>query len=131
MTTKRKVEPAEDSEKLENGGARKLSEKMRGMITSISQEHIFTLSLESMVEPVTAEDSHHCERNWIEKNIKAQVANFRSPMKSDITGPKLLPSGRLASTVQNINSGLIEKGRFVRVTTEINLFLTQRKEKLV
>ena len=108
MATKRKLEPAEESK---HDSARKLSEKLTGILTSIAQDHICPLSLELMVDPVTAEDGHHYERKWVQKTIKAQGTNLRSPMTSEIMGPKLLPSVRAANTIENlVNSGVIEKG---------------------
>ena len=103
----------EDSEHSEDETS-KLSKKfkhVKGITNAIAQEFVCPLSLELMVDPVTAEDGHHYERAWIEKTIKAQGEHLRSPMAHERMGPKLLPAVRVASTVQHlINSGVVEKG---------------------
>merc|ERR1712151_351398 len=103
------VEESRDSED-ESGEASEKFKRARGVMSSIAQEMVCPLSLELMVDPVTAEDGHHYERKWIEKTIKAQGSDLRSPMTSEKMGPRLFPSARLASTIESlVESGMIDK----------------------
>merc|ERR1712151_1285441 len=103
------VEELRDSED-ESG---EMSEKFKrtwGVMSSIAQEMVCPLSLELMVDPVTAEDGHHYERKWIEKAIKTQGSDLRSPMTSEKMGSRLFPSARLANTIESlVESGMINK----------------------
>merc|ERR1712151_843300 len=103
------VEESRDSED-ESGEASEKFKRARGVMSSIAQEMVCPLSLELMVDPVTAEDGHHGERKWIEKTINAQGSDLRSPMASEKMGPRLFPSARLASTIESlVESGMIDK----------------------
>merc|ERR1712151_1492070 len=94
----------------ESGEASEKFKRARGVMSSIAQEMVCPLSLELMVDPVTAEDGHHYERKWIEKAIKTQGSDLRSPMASEKMGPRLFPSARLASTIESlVESGMIDK----------------------
>merc|ERR1712151_1178343 len=112
----------------ESGEASEKFKRARGVMSSIAQEMVSPLSLELMVDPVTAEDGHHYERKWIEKTIKAQGSDLRSPMTSEKMGPRLFPSARLANTIESlVESGAIEKEISERHKKNKLIFDTEKK----
>ena len=62
VATKTNLELTEESE---DGSTSKLLENLKGVMRDIAQELTCPLSLELMVDPVTAEDGHYYERVWI------------------------------------------------------------------
>merc|ERR1712151_858524 len=121
------VEELRDSED-ESGEMSEKFKRTRGVMSSIAQEMVCPLSLELMVEPVTAEDGHHYERKWIEKTIKAQGSDLRSPMTSEKMGSRLFPSARLANTIESlVESGTIDKELHKRYKKSKLIFDTEKK----
>merc|ERR1712151_1060239 len=112
----------------ESGEMSEKFKRARGVMSSIAEEMVCPLSLELMVEPVTAEDGHHYERKWIEKTIKAQGSDLRSPMTSEKMGSRLFPSARLANTIESlVESGTIDKELHKSYKKSKLIFDTEKK----
>merc|ERR1712151_1012978 len=116
----------------ESGEASEKFKRARGVMSSIAQEMVCPLSLELMVDPVTAEDGHHYERKWIEKTIKAQGSDLRSPMTSEKMGSRLFPSARLANAIEIlVESGIIDKELHKSYKKSKLIFDTEKKAGLL
>ena len=92
-------------------------------IAALVQEYTCPLSLELMVDPVTAQDGHLYEREDIEQTIRVQgKRNLRSPRTNEKMGSKLLP----AVAARNTTRILVESG-----AVEGDTVVQYRQRKLV
>lgn len=95
-------------------------EQFKAAASKIAEESTCPLSLQLMVDPVTAEDGHCFEREFIEKVILNSGDNLRSPKTNNPMGPVLSN----AVSVRNIIESLIESGA---IDSELVTDCKQRK----
>lgn len=71
-------------------------------MNSIAEEFVCPITQELPLEPVTAEDGRIYERNAIERCIRHQRDNVRSPYTNERMGDKLLPALQVFNTIRHL-----------------------------
>ena len=85
------------------------SKRLRTSMNSIIQEYICPITTELPVDPVMAEDGQVYDRTAIEKHIKTQGKNLRSPITNEKMGKKLFLAINIRNTIHHlIDSKAIE-----------------------